>query len=238
MIRQITNTLEDELQVMDSSSDLTSKYLGYVFKYSQDLVKTGTNYYESKELIPEGMRMSTAAEELAIQNVLERAGVDPRKAMIFYDLLGKNMREWHAWQWTETGIRIPKGYKPNKYETDGQGRKYWPRMVLIGDKEVGEVLIPEGVGRVIVEWNEVFGLPRVTSDKLCDLKLDNHTTHFMFNHSPLKRDDISGNYDIAVVRWAGYLCDTNAICLNVEAYFGHWVSNSDSGFRPVVRLAP
>src|SRR3989338_2013188 len=93
--------------------------------YSNNLVRTRKNYYDSKAELPEGMRMSTAGEELAIQLALERAGKDPRKAAVFKDYFGRNNDDWYAWQWTETGLRVPNGYDASKFETDAHGRKYW-----------------------------------------------------------------------------------------------------------------
>ena len=55
------------------------KHAGGDVNYSRGLVRTGKHYYDSKAEIPEGMRMSTAGEELAIQLALERAGKDPEK---------------------------------------------------------------------------------------------------------------------------------------------------------------
>src|SRR3989344_7702125 len=115
------------------------KHSGSIVKYSGSLRRTGKHYYDSKAEIPEGMRMSTAAEELAIQLALERAGKDPRKAETFDDLFGRNSGCSYGFQFTETGLRVPKGRKAGKYETDAQGRKYWVRIVLDGYKEVGEV---------------------------------------------------------------------------------------------------
>ena len=52
----------------------TYKQGGYEVDHANRLVRTGKHYYDSKAEIPEGMRMSTAGEELAIQLALERAG--------------------------------------------------------------------------------------------------------------------------------------------------------------------
>jgi hypothetical protein len=124
---------------------------GYEIDHASKLVRTGKNYYDSKAQIPEGHRMSTAGEELAIQLAIERAGKDPRKAEVFNDLFGRKNGGWYAWQWTETGLRVPKGRKADKYETDPQGRKYWVREVLEGNEAVGEILVPEGGGRLVAE---------------------------------------------------------------------------------------
>ena len=95
---------------------------GYEVDHASKLVRTGKHYYDSKAEIPEGLRMSTAGEEFAIQLALERAGQDPRKAEVFNDLFGRKNGGWYAWQWTETGLRVPKGREAGNYETDAQGK--------------------------------------------------------------------------------------------------------------------
>jgi len=111
------------------------KQVGYEVNHASRLVRTGKHYYDSKAGIPEGFRMTTAGEELAIQLALEHSGNDPRKANIFDDLFARGSDKVYMWQWTETGLRVPKGMEASKYEIDAQGRKYWARIVLDGDKE-------------------------------------------------------------------------------------------------------
>jgi len=224
---------------------VSSKYIdigryshdGHLVSYSPTLTRTGQNYYDSKDELPDGYRMSTAEEELAIQLALEKAGQDPREAEVFNDLFGRENGGWYAFQWTETGLRVPKGYKADKSETDGQGRKYFPRIVIIGDQEIGEVMVPEGGGRAIMEWDEVFGIPIVTSDKAGDMKLGNHTTHFYIEPSPGK-DDRSGKYDVAVARGCGWRRDARAGCLRVYALCGRWRASGIGGVRQVQGSLP
>ena len=223
-----------------SHSTLGTAYshAGHQIEYSPGLFQTGKNYHGSKALIsPSYDRMSTAAEELAIQLGLEIAGIDPRKADVFGDLFGRN--GWYAWQLTETGLRVPKGRKAGVHETDPQGRKYWAREVLIGDEVVGEILVPEGHGRVVPYsknpedvWDLVFGLPRVTSASKNDRKHENHTTHFWFNPDP-STDSISGYQDVAVSRGRGWPHDGGEGCLIVGAVRGRSDAGSGDGFRPV-----
>jgi len=199
-------------------------------EYSPYMTKTGNNYYDSKAEIPEGYRMSTAAEELAIQLALEREGKDPRKSEVFNDLFARGPDKIYMWQWTETGLRMPKGRDPKSYETDPQGRKYWVRMLLIGDEEQGEVMVPEGGGRIVPYtedlsdvWDEVSGLPRVTAES--GNEYDNHTTHFWFN--PNMEEG-------AVGRWGIWLHDGGREgCLRVDAHYGRSGVDSRGGFRLV-----
>jgi len=203
----------------------------YTVNYSPSLVRTGKDYYDSKTGIPEGLRMSTAGEELAIQLALEKAGKDPREAKIFADLFASGIDKIYMWQWTETGLRVPKGRKADAYETGSQGRKYWPRVVLLADKEVGEILVPEGSGRLVAEWDKVFGVPRVTIENK-DFPHKPYTTHFHFNSNPGK-DSKSGNNDVAVGRRSDWRHDEHDGCLDVDADYGRSDAGSIDGFRPV-----
>lgn len=133
-----------------------------------------------------GRRISTAAEELAIQLKFERADQDPRNALVFDDLFARNEDKKYFWQWTATGLRVPEGRTPLVYETDAKGRKYWVRILVVGNEEIGEVLVPEGNGRVVPHtpdvrdvWDEVTGLPTVTEP----IKWPHapYTTHFWFD---------------------------------------------------------
>lgn len=212
------------------------KHGGYEISYANRLVRTGKHYYDSKAEILEGMRISTAGEELAIQLALERAGKDPRKAEVFNDLFGRKNSSWYAWQWTETGFRVPKGREADKYETDTQGRKYWIRIILDGDKEVGEVLVPEGGGRLVAEWDEVSGVPRVTIENR-DFPHKPYTTHFWFNATP-NLDSTSGHYDVAVGRRSHWHRDVDERCLGVDALYLRLNANSADGFRLVRGSGP
>ncbi len=259
----------------------------YEISHTGRLVRTDKHYYDSKAGIPEGLRMTTAGEELAIQlkyekvaNIIRRTdereilgknpseladellkyastedereaisyvfreesdamnsvfaqtnGIlipDPRKSVVFDDLFARGPEKIYMWQWTETGLRVPKGREADRYETDAHGRKYWVRIALVGDKEEGEVLVPEGNGRLAVELDEVFGIPRVTEDMNWPHKP--YTTYFWFNATP-DLDGTSGHYDVAVGRRSGWHLDER--CLGVVAYFRRWDAYSADGFRPV-----
>ncbi len=208
----------------------TSRKSFPVIQYSPDLVLTGKNYYDSQLLVPEFYRMSTAAEELAIQLGLERAGTDPREAEVFDDLFARNDSKTYMLQWTATGLRVPNGRDPNKYETDSQGRKYFARIVLSGDNETREILVPEGNDRVVVEWDEVSGLPKTTED--IAFPHTPYTTHFLFEQEPLE-DSESGHYDVAVRRGKDWRFGENGRCLEVDACYTRWAAASGTGFRPV-----
>ena len=207
---------------------------GYEVDHASKLVRTGSNYYDSKAGIPEGMRMSTAGEELAIQLEIERAGKDVREAGVFDDLFGRDPCKYIS-QWTETGLRVPKGRKADDYETK-QDRRYWVRTVLIGDHEVGEVLVPEGGGRFVEEWDEVFGTPKVTTENR-DFTQKPYTTHFWFNANPIL-DSTSGYYDVAVGRWSSSHHAADEGCLDVFADYRRLDAHSGIGFRLVRGSGP
>ena len=214
----------------------TYKQGGYEVDHASRLVRTGKHYYDSKAEIPEGIRMSTAGEELAIQLALERAGKDTRKAKVFDDLFARGPDKVYMWQWTETGLRVPTDREAAKYETDAQGRKYWARIVLDGDKEVGEILVPEGVGRLAAEWDEVFGIPRVTIENQ-DFPHKPYTTHFWFNATP-SLDSTSGHYDVAVGRRCDWRRGVGEGCLGVVANCRRLDADSGGGFRLVRGSGP
>ena len=213
-------------------------------EYARSLVRTGNNYYDSKAEIPPELRMSTAAEELAIQLALEKAAKDPRNAKVFDDLFARGPDKVYVWQWTLTFLRVPSGKKnPGKPDyVDPQGRKYWTRE--FGDvnrnEVVGPVYVPEGGGRVVPKtndlldvWDQITGLPRVTSDDNNDTKYDNHTTHFWFNATP-RKDRFSCHYDVAVARRSGWSHAVGGVCLGVDADYGRLRVDPNGGFRLVL----
>src|SRR5215472_8193004 len=161
----------------------------YDFRYSERLIHVpNRDFYALQKLLDgagEGLRMSTAAEEVALQLELEKADRDPRNARVFDDLFSRNDDQRYYWQWTATALRVPLGRRPEAYEVDKQGRRYWVRMLVSGNEEVGEVLVPEGNGRVVPPktgvsdvWDEVSGLPTVTEPLIWPHSP--YTTHFWF----------------------------------------------------------
>lgn len=202
---------------------------GYTIRYLIDLLETRKHYrYEpgDENEIGEGFRISTAAEELAIQRFLEGQFREPRKSAAFRDTL-------RTCQWTATSLRVPKSYDSEKYETDAKGRKYFPRIVLEFGEEKGEILVPEGDGRVIVEWDPVFGTPRVTSNNYNDMRYGNHTTHFKFNPDPPK-DPRTKEYDLPIVLGNTGFIHGHEGCLDLIASNINWIKHSPGGVRPVM----
>ena len=208
----------------------------HAFQTSSRLVKTGANFYDSVKDLPQGVRPTTADEDLSLQLELEKQGKDPRQAEVFDDLFGRKNNELYAFQWTLTGLRVPERVDP-EYSQIESGRKYYPRKVLVGGREVGEVLVPEGGGRVVTAWNKVFGIPAETSNSPEDTKIKKHTTHFYFNNDP-RVDEVSKHKDVAVARCANWHHDVHDRCLHVAASCGRWSANSSAGFRPAAGDLP
>ena len=210
---------------------------GYEFLYSDRVVHIPHHDFYFLQAFLEtlggGRGMSTAAEELAIQLELERSAEDPRNAKAFDDLFARNDDQRYIWQWTATGLRVPKGRKPNAYEVDKHGRKYWVRILVIGNSEVGEVLVPEGNGRVVPHtpevpdvWDEVTGLPTITEP----LKWPHnpYTTHFWFDPNL---------EEVAVGRGSREHSQAGS-CLDVLADCPRLGSAEYTGVRLVQRLLP
>ena len=192
-------------------------------EYSPGLVKTkGCSCYDLWE---QGSRMSTAAEELAMQFALERMGQDPRKAKDFADLFGRNPAQWYAWQWTDTGLRVPKSWEHGRCDNG----KY-PRIVLIGDQEIAEIVVPAGCGRYVTEWNEAFGIPSATGED--PKQINDYTTKFWFSPTPPK-DERTDRYDVAIGRRSSWVSESKDSCLYVDATRVRSNSCAESGFRPV-----
>lgn len=164
----------------------------------------------------------------AINYVLSIEGTnakqDPREAMIFDDIFGRNASKWHALQWTETGLRVPNGMDSDKYETDVNGNKYWERIVLHGNEEIGRILVPEGGGRLVAEW-QFYGIPGKTIE--ADWPHKPYTTHFWFD--PTKQN-------VAVIRRNTWHPDAGERCFDVDASHTRAYANPDAGFRLVKDL--
>jgi hypothetical protein len=144
---------------------------------------------------------------------------------------------------------VPKGWENGRVDS-GTGKH--PRYVIeanipeavrmlregaswedIGDsfnKVVGEYQAPEGDGNVIVESEDVFGLPLETRDIPYPHK--GFYAHFWLDSGP-RKDKISGHHDVAVRRGCGWHRDEDERCLDIDAVWGRWGAGSGGGFHPV-----
>lgn len=209
----------------------------YTFKYSNRMVATGKDYYNSLGMLSGKYKMSYSSEELALQLMVEEQGIIPRLSPIFEDIFGSCKRmELPVRQWTATALRIPDGQEPEQFDVF-DNRRYWTRIVLLDNEENGEVLVPEGFGSIVTEWNEVFGIPSET--KLFPDQHKPYTTHFWFSPKHYK-DPISGHFDVAICR-RNYYHDSNG-CIEVYAVSERATEGLNDpylicveGFRPVIR---
>ncbi len=222
--------------VSSSYNDLGVKYKhrDYKIYYANQLLRTREHYYHSKLGIPSGMRMSKASEGLAIQHSLELAGKDPRKSPVFNDLFARGPDKIYVQELTETFLRVPKDKKnPDKpdYIDPKTGYKYWAREVGNGSEVEGIIYVPEGNGRLVAEWDEVFGIPRVTVENQNWPHIP-YNNHFWFNTEPLL-DGISNNYDVAVMHGCNQDNDVGGMCLAVLAFYTRLHLDPNNGFRIV-----
>ncbi len=203
------------------------------FSYSDNLVITSRNYSGSKQILeemiargelPEGAVISTAAMEHALDLASLREGIDPRQAKHNNDLFARNKEEKYRFLWTSTLLRTPAGRKSDRYETNKKGSIKYPRDVFEFDEQVGEMLVPQGNGLVVVEFDHAFGVPSET--KVIDYPHKGYYAHFWFDES---------KPEVAVGRRGDWHRDGDAGCLLVNANYERWDADSDDGFRPVVR---
>ena len=233
------------------------------FSCSPTLVRTGKNYYDSLQALaemiergelPADTRFMTQAEGLGIENSYKRQGRDPRKAEEFKDYFAKNRDKVYMWEWTSTGLRVPKGWEKGRVDN---GTNKYPRIAIetnirkaiellrggatwqdIGDslnKEVGELQVPSGGGKVIVESDEVFGIPTEARD--IAFPHEGYHSHWHLNAAP-ELDRVSGQYDVAVGRRCVWHRDEGGRCLGVASSCGRSPAASVGGFRPVRGSVP
>ena len=202
---------------------------GYEPTISPEIFLTGRNYpdtisYLNSELkpniLPKDTRLSLSSEELAIAMKYIKEGKDPRDAKEFDDLFARNNEKRYLWLLTDTGLRIPKGY--SGYEKDEKGNMKYRRIVLECNEEKGEVLIPVGDGRIITEFDEVFGLPSKTQEIAYPHK--GYYVHFWFD--PEKKEDVA-------VGFGSCRLDDEHDCLNINANYRRSNAYDNDGFRPV-----
>lgn len=207
----------------------------YEIQYSAQLTAgENKNYYTLLEGLPYGHRISTAAEELVLQLRSEKDNGDLRTAEVFSELFDRGEGKMpFTWQWTSTALRVPES-RSNPLEpdhTDGQGRKYWLRQVVVGHEVVGDIYVPEGSGRLVAEWNEVHGLPAVTVENSPDAQRA-HSTHFWFEPYP-PVDQHTSQRDIAVGRDGRWPVIHRTGAIAVGADYGRWSTGHGDSYRLV-----
>ncbi len=140
-----------------------------------------------------GWRLSTAAEELAIQLYQRK----PLNAKEFQDVLKPNRL-----QVTDTVLRAIPGWEGGKKQILPDSRKYSPRQVLERGRDIGYCWVPEGGSRSVPRgprdeiWNRLAGIPRITNEGL----VQSHDTCFDFGLRFEESDHFTGEFDLVVER--------------------------------------
>ena len=137
----------------------TSQHPEYILEYDEHLKRTGMDYPKSLRGFGKGFMVSSSEDEMRILLELKERGQDPRGAAAYADIFHRN--DYCAWQWTRTWLKVPKGWENGRYQTNATGDREYPRIAIDGERETDTVLVPEGHGRVIVDWHE-NGIPRIT----------------------------------------------------------------------------
>jgi hypothetical protein len=138
---------------------LTARHPEYMLEYNQRIIRSGQNRPGHIIDVQEGFTASSAEEEMRILLESRERGQRPMDSIAYADLFGKN--GYYAGQRTRTGLRVPKGWENGRCQRNARGDKEYPRILLIGNEENDDVLVPDGRGWFVAEWND-NGIPRVT----------------------------------------------------------------------------
>lgn len=172
-------------------------------------IKTGKNYYDTLKGMTKNTRMTSAKEELKIA-LSCKTQEDIKRKYLMPD------GSW-IWLWTSTALRKPKNNNP----IVKNGRKYWKRILVEGEKEVKTILIPES--GIVKVWDKSTGLPKET-ELQNEQNIKAIHTHFWFNE----------NMDeVAVGRGCDWHLDEGEWCLGVDARYDRPNASSADCFRPV-----
>jgi len=197
----------------------TSARAGYSVITSNRLVTTpDMNYEQQKELIHSnfpGIRHSTLAEEITELLKLQKSSIYPKYSNFFADLFSSD----NAFLITSTAYRVPKGWDSRGYKLI-KGRKYYIREKFEDNEVVGVLRLPEGRGRIIVEFND-DGDPVATDD--IPGPHEPYTAHFMLALT---------EEQVAVELTGDWFLKRDG-CLNFLAFYTRSSSKSFTSFRPV-----
>jgi hypothetical protein len=166
-------------------------------------VQTGLSYWRTVGFIQEhGYRIS------ALEEIVWLAGGNERIALadeLFTDLL-RNPKT--LWEWTRICLRAPRaGRSFRSYEEVVRGDRFYRADCYLDEQRIAEgVLLPEGNGRVVVEWDERLFLPRRTSESLGP----GHAAHFHFDVNEC---------EVAVLLCKGCYAEETEPCLDLVAVF-------------------
>jgi len=197
--------------------------------YLKGVLGTGRNFADSRAALPDGYRPASAAEEWQIEGQYRQGAINNGEVM--QHILDDPISDYHyffaengvpvvssvkfmytyqpilkGWQWTDTVLRCPKGWDAERFEKGPDGTNRYPRIVVVGGKEVGTYMAVGIPCAVVMEMDGVSGLPVGFSDGENDRKYGNHLGHFTFKKLPT--DDtgnniggtIANNTDLVVAR--------------------------------------
>ena len=211
----------DKEFVVDKRVSLAGPHAAYMreggkIKYFNDLIVTGEDCREPqiifdemirKGKLPEGAVVSTAADELNIDEAFLRRGIHPvgaeynshdeacsRRGIHPVDAEHNKYARKYARKGnnlvTATALRVPDNrWLKGRKDKDGT----YPRLVVEYGKVVGETRAAPGGWLVVTEF-DVFGIPV----KVADMKYPHPMfyIHWGINPEP-KRDNRTGEYDVA-----------------------------------------
>ncbi len=206
----------------------TSRHPEYMLEYNQRIIRSGQNRPGYTAAVPEGFKVSSAEEEMRILLESRERGQRPLDSIAYADLFGKN--GYYAGLRTRTGLRVPKGWENGRCQRNARGDREFPRILLEGNEEKEEVLVPMGRGWFVAEWND-NGIPRVTVDNAILYGIDVYKIHRSncpyFVHWWFAEDK-----DEVVVELHPPF-GNNTYELDFDAAFWHLYPRSNADFRPV-----
>ncbi|MBI4014892.1 MAG: hypothetical protein HY365_02975 [Candidatus Aenigmarchaeota archaeon] len=227
----------------------------YSLRYSPRLVRTGADFYDTLVVAAKmAVCLPTAGEEQYIYSQKILGAKNLRDVEELRDYFANNDKGLHVRGWTTTGLRFREadlrkpynvGYKVTALviETDITpylsqiadphfARDNWKDIVGKVTHIKGEVAVPYARGHVIREMHPTLGIfteVEPTTQHNASYVLHGWTRENL----NVSQDPITGKYDVAV-NYRGDWHRTEG-CLSVGVGFERWVSDSDVGFRPVVR---
>jgi hypothetical protein len=217
MGRQVTNVRAIELPPVDRLIPAVNT-LDFC---STRVVQTGLSYWRTVGLVEEyGYRIS-ALEEIGWLD-----GGNGRKALsdeLFADLLRSSKA---LWEWTRICLRAPRGRRSFRSgEEVVRGERFHRADCYLDEERIAEgILLPEGNGRAVVEWDERLRLPRRTSETFGPA----HAAHFHFD---------ADECEVAVLLCKGRYAEETGSCLDLMAVFRRALNAGYCGCRLFGRRA-
>src|SRR3989338_7692559 len=198
--------------------------------------------------------LPTSGEEHAIYSQKSAGAKRLRDVEELRDYFVNNDKSWYAWNWNTTGLRFREADLRKPYnvgdkitalviETDITPylsqiadpqftRNNWKDIIDKVNQVKDKLAVPYARGHVIREMHPIFGI--FTEVEPTTEHETPYALHgWLRENLDVPQDPISGHYEVAVVRGGYWRHDER--CLSVVAHCGRWDTDSDDGFRPVVR---